>query len=309
MTIIIPVYNTKDYLDECVRSVLGQSYTNLEILLVDDGSTDCSGKMCDDFAAEDSRVRVIHRQNGGLSAARNTGIDAATSDYLIFLDGDDYLTPIAVEQLIATIADNACPIGVCTFAMEESALSPALVDRVFTCSSSEAIREMYTEKTFFTTAGSKIFRKKLFDNIKFPQGLLYEDFAVMYRLFDAAKTVAFADAKIYYYRYTPTGITKSSFKKKHMDYFTVTDEVTAYIAEYHPERLSLVNDRTVRNAISFYRKMSESGYDDKEDLSRVRGYVKKHYWHYLRQPYSFFSKTYGLLILLAPRLAHLLFRR
>lgn len=309
VSVIIPIYNIELYVRECVESVLAQSYRELEIILVDDGSTDSCPQLCDAFLTRDDRIRVIHRQNGGLSAARNSGIKAATGEYLVFLDGDDYLSPIAIEQLLTVILKENTAIGVTSFSIDPQTLSDSVSEETFSLSASDAIKEIFSERRFFTSAWGKIYKRELFTEIHFPEGLIYEDFAVMYRLFDLAKKVAFCDAKIYFYRYTTTSITHSAFRKKRMDYFTVTDEVTEFIEKNYPEVRKTHNERTVHNAISFYQSMSICGYDDADDIKRVRSYVKKYYKGYIFSRYPFLSKMYGLAIVLAPKIALKMFHR
>lgn len=309
VSIVIPVYNIAEYIEKCVESVTTQSYQNLEIILVDDGSTDESPILCDNLAKTDARIRVIHQKNGGLSVARNEGLAVATGDYVVFVDGDDYLTPISVEQLLVAVLTQDCPIGVGCFTSDAADLDTVVLEDSFSLGARESIREILTERQFFTCAWGKIYRRDLFETILFPAGLIYEDYAVVGRLFDAAKKVAFTGAKLYYYRYTPTGITKSSFKKKHMDYFTVTDRVGEFIGQKYPELRADFERYTVRNAIAFFKKMSESGYDDFEDVKKVRSYVKKYFGRFFFGKYPLFKKMYGLLILWAPKLALKVFNR
>ena len=115
VSIIVPVYNLEKYIEKCVRSLLQQTYTNVEIILVDDGSRDESGEICDRLASEDSRIKVIHKENGGLSSARNCGIENATGEYIMFVDGDDFISELMVEKLYVALKDNCADISVCCF--------------------------------------------------------------------------------------------------------------------------------------------------------------------------------------------------
>ncbi len=215
ISIIVPVYKVEKHIHRCVDSVINQTYKNIEIILVDDGSPDNCGKICDEYAAKDSRIKVIHKANGGLSDARNHGIDAATGEWLLFIDSDDWIHPQTVEVLYNAAIKNRVNVSACNFA-ETQGEQPD-VD-----SSIEA--EKYTPKDFYTTyhvvatiACAKLYHRSCFKNIRYPKGKLHEDEYVTYRILFAEDTVAFINQPYYAYYINSDGITKSSWSPKRLD--------------------------------------------------------------------------------------------
>lgn len=217
ITIIIPCYNVEQYLPKCIDSILTQSYTNLEIILVDDGSPDNCGAICDNYAKRDSRIRVIHKTNGGLSDARNTAIDTSRGDYITFIDSDDFIAPDYVECLYNLIKRYNAQIAITTFYWFYEKDTPILSNikkgkqpKVLT--RDEALTEMFYQKSFDTAACGKLYLRSLFENVRYPKGLLYEDLATTYRLINKCSKVAFVDYKSYFYLLRNNSIEGSPFK-------------------------------------------------------------------------------------------------
>lgn len=202
ISIIIPVYNVIKYLDKCMKSVLNQTYHNLDIILIDDGSTDGSGELCDKYSKNDERVRVIHKSNGGISSARNAALDIINGDYICFVDSDDHIELNMIETLVTAVKENACEIAICGFYTEHdgevSIEDPGVKESVI-INSDEAIDELIEDKNVFNYVWDKIYVKALFDNIRFPVGRNYEDMAIMYLLFAHAKKICRIPERLYYY--------------------------------------------------------------------------------------------------------------
>lgn len=207
ISVIIPVYKVEPYLDRCVESVLQQSYRKLEVLLVDDGSPDNCGMVCDQWAEKDSRIRVIHKENGGLSDARNAGLDESNGEYIVFVDSDDYIAADMLQKLYdALIAGNA-DLSICNFLQvddsgvlldEEENVAPPISDEVL--SGNEAILKM-AEKGgwFYHMAWNKLYKKELFNSIRYPKGKLCEDVFVAHLLLGSCEKVACIRYAGYYY--------------------------------------------------------------------------------------------------------------
>ena len=220
ISIIIPVYKVEDYLSDCVESVLAQTYRNFELILVDDGSPDNCPQMCDDFATRDSRIRVIHKENGGLSSARNAGIDIARGEYLAFLDSDDLWSPLFLERLYRAIQETGGDFAVCLFQrfcgeapkeLPESIATEVLTQRqAFACFFSERNVDM-------VVAPNKLYHRHLFDAVRYPVGQIHEDEAVIHEIIGAAKTVAWVEEAHYHYRQAPDSITTARFSLKRLD--------------------------------------------------------------------------------------------
>lgn len=227
VSIIIPVYNVEKYLRECIDCVINQTYRDLEIILVDDGSPDNCGAICDEYAEKDSRITVIHKKNGGLSDARNAGSDIAAGDYIYFLDSDDYIRPDAIETLVNTAEEYQSDIVCFTFRpvfdneelASNSDIKPLIYNHLMTASvfSGEiALRKMTKELPFYPGVPFNFFRAAFYkeNNFRFRTGLLYEDLLFTPLALLKAKTVKLINDSIYYYRVRDSSIMTKNPKLK-----------------------------------------------------------------------------------------------
>ena len=198
ISVIVPVYNVRDYVDGCVRSIAAQSYSNLEIILVDDGSADGSGAICDSWIGKDSRIRVIHKENGGLSDARNAGIEVAKGKWFVFIDSDDTISPDNIRTMYDAATQNSCEIAVCNMV------------RIYDDGETEPFYAPVTEETVLygndrfetlkqPSACNKLFRADLFRTVRFPKGKFYEDTFVYHKLAYQARNIVLTGADGYYY--------------------------------------------------------------------------------------------------------------
>lgn len=233
ISVIVPVYNVEKYVDACIESICRQSYTNLEILLIDDGSVDSSGQRCDIWAGKDKRIRVVHKTNGGLSDARNVGIGHASGELFSFVDSDDTISPDLITYLYHLLVTSGGEISICDpvhcYPNTQFRFSSEKNRKVF--SNVEAIEEMLYQKSFLVSAWAKLFSRTLFDGIRFPEGKLFEDSAVMYRLFDRANLIAYGDAKLYGYMHRDNSITSKSFSTRDCDIIAISDEIVFYFED------------------------------------------------------------------------------
>lgn len=204
ISVIVPVYNVEQYLDQCMQSIVAQSYRHLEILVVDDGSTDGSSAMCDQWAARDSRVRVFHQPNGGLSAARNTALDAMTGQLVVMADSDDVLHPQFIATLLAVMQRHDADIAVGGYQpfYGERMEFPALTgtDKVVTYDRREALQAILYQRGLTHSAWGRIYRASLFEGIRYPVGSIYEDLAIIYPLIRKCRRVAAIGTVLYGYR-------------------------------------------------------------------------------------------------------------
>ena len=225
ISVIIPIYKVEKYLCRCVDSVLAQTYTNMEIILVDDGSPDNCPVMCDEYARQDSRVKVIHQENAGLSGARNAGIDMAQGQWLAFVDSDDYLAADFLEQLYQACVDTDSSLSVCRWEYVRGETIPEHgtgETRVYT--GREMLANLYVpDGAYFVVAWNKLYRKELFEDIRYPLGRIHEDEATTYRIYDKVKKAAYVDRSLYGYFVTPVSITRG-FNPKRMDWVTAVAE-------------------------------------------------------------------------------------
>ena len=202
VSVIIPVYKVENYIDKCMESVLTQSYENLEILLVDDGSPDNCGRICEDYAAKDSRIRVIHKMNGGLSSARNAALDVMTGEWVVCIDSDDYVHRDYIKKLYEAVVRNDADIAICSHYREKGdtlSITEKISDEEKSYSNLEALKKLIDDDDIKNYAWGKIYRAELFDGVRYPDGRNYEDIATTYYLFDKAKKIVKIPEYLYYY--------------------------------------------------------------------------------------------------------------
>ncbi|WP_243009253.1 glycosyltransferase [Clostridium sp. AM58-1XD] len=221
VSVIVPVYKVENYLERCVHSIQNQTYKHLEIILVDDGSPDNCGKICDEFAENDKRIRVIHKINGGLSEARNFGIDVAEGKYIVFVDSDDWIDPDMIELLLRIREMHNADIVECSYRnvykdkiIEETYCRGEIVigDSVF------ALKGMLDWKYFKPVAWNKLYKREVLGDIRYPKGKLHEDEFTTYKYFYNAKKMAYVDVSKYNYdRTREDSITGKKFQASNLD--------------------------------------------------------------------------------------------
>ena len=219
VSVIIPVYKVLPYIHECVDSVLQQTYGNIEIILVDDGSPDECGKICDDYRKRDNRVVVIHQENAGLSAARNTGLDVAGGDFVLFVDGDDFIIPNAIEQLLECQRKTNADIVQGSFFRDRNDVKSESADiKVFSG------REFLLSNYFRTEACFNLYKYSCFIDVRFPTGILHEDVALIYKIMYKAKRIAYTDFKFYFYRQRSDSIMTDTFSNRRLVIINLIEE-------------------------------------------------------------------------------------
>ena len=221
ISIIVPVYNVETYLPKCVDSILAQTYTNLEIFLVDDGSSDRSGRLCDEYAKQDKRIKVIHKKNGGQSDARNVAINMATGEFISFIDIDDYVAENYIMILYSFIEKYRCKVSVASYTTYVEGTFPKVVKEIYKedCQTNiKAIEEMFYQKKYDTAPWAKLYHTSLFaTGIRYPKGIIYEDLATTYLLMYQSDKVAFCNERIYNYLLREDSSERSPFSSKKMD--------------------------------------------------------------------------------------------
>ena len=221
ISIIVPCYNVEQYLPKCVDSILNQTYTNLEVWLVDDGSPDRCGDICDEYARKDARIKVIHKENGGLADARNVAIDVATGEWIICVDSDDYLPLDHVEFLYNLVTKNnsqiACGSREAFFEGEEpNKVQPKYSEHTY--DKWKAIQLMFNQEEVENYAWAKIYHRSVFaTGVRYPKGLLYEDLPTTYRLFLLAEKITICNKNIYYYLLRKNSIEGAPFNVRKLN--------------------------------------------------------------------------------------------
>lgn len=299
VSIVLPIYNVEQYLCLCLNSVCGQTYKNVEIILVDDGSTDSSSSICDEYANKDKRIKVIHKCNGGLSDARNAGLKIANGKYIAFIDSDDIISTHMIENLYNACVESGSKISVCKFIYfnglicEDEVLNPS---NTFVISGKQYIEMVYKGKgeMFAFTAWNKLYDKSLFDlnNIKYPINKYYEDTEVTNKLFYMSDKVVCIEDALYFYRIREGSIT-SKFTVKHCIDGIETDlnTIQFFAEEKDNLLLSLAFKSYCRSTMitykSFLKKMKKT---EKKECQKL---LIKNY----RNTYKRFIKTISLSLL------------
>lgn len=222
ISVIIPVYKVEKYIHESIQSVINQTYKNLEIILVDDGSPDLCGKICDEYADLDKRIIVIHKKNEGVSQARNTGIDISTGKYIAFLDSDDYINLRYFEVLYNNLVEKEADISVCSYIkFDDGKKIENTVDTFEECielNREEAMLNLYGKyRGEYVVPWGKLYKSKLFEKIRFPKDKIHEDCFINYKLYFNSDKVVYDDSKLYYYRQRDDSITGGIANKGRLD--------------------------------------------------------------------------------------------
>ena len=238
VSIIVPIYNVEKYLSECIDSILRQSYDNLEIILVNDGATDSCGLICDRYACKDKRIVVLHKENGGLSDARNAGLSHAHGKYIAFVDSDDYIEADMISELYNACHNQDADIVVCgrRQVWEDGNSNPMFcVDRLIEYSVEQAIEQILLNGTMDSAAWDKLYKSNLFDNMRYPVGVLHEDVNFTSRLLYKANKVVKIPYIGYNYRMRIGSITKQAFKPQKMDLYYQTKMLCEFVKSHLPE--------------------------------------------------------------------------
>ncbi|MBQ4067985.1 MAG: glycosyltransferase [Lachnospiraceae bacterium] len=275
ISVIIPVYNLENYIERCLISVLSQTYKNLEILVVDDGSTDNSPSLCDKYSTIDSRITVFHIENGGAAHARNVALNKTNGELLTFIDGDDFVDSTYIETLYNAMVDKNADISICKWVdiyehAEPKALQQSYIKTYDTLSGLEAL--MY-QVEFDSAMWVKLYKSSLFDGIFFPEGNLYEDLAIIYKIFERAKIISYTDYAGYFYTIRNSGTTLIKFKPKKMDLIDVIDEMQDYLLKRYPELRLPIYSRKVRANFHIYLQIPRNK-DYKPYRKRIENNIK-----------------------------------
>lgn len=231
VSIIVPIYNVEKELSRCIGSLLKQSYRNIEIILVDDGSTDNCPAICAESAAADGRIRIIHRENGGLSAARNSGLDVATGEYLSFVDADDWVAKDFIETLVVNMEQESADISIIGYTMvwddgRERRFSSD--EQYYVFDREEAIRELLIHKKFQCMVCQKMYKAEIFSQLRFPEGKLYEDVAVGLPTFLLCNKVVCCGKSKYFYYQRSGSIVNSKFNKEKLYFLDCCKKIIQY---------------------------------------------------------------------------------
>ena len=238
ISVIVPVYKTEAYLRQCVDIIRNQTYRNLEIILVNDGSPDGCGALCEELARKDSRIRVIHKENGGLSSARNAGLDAIRGEVVSFVDSDDWIAPEMYTCLYSLMQQHQAQIaagGLQTDTGKHYNTAYPLSKAVDVFTSLEALREVTINQRITNSVCDKLWDSALFDNIRFPEGVLFEDIRTTYKLLEKTNRVVYTPQPMYIYRVMEESISRGKFHPRMLENVYAVKERADYYQNHFPE--------------------------------------------------------------------------
>ncbi len=279
ISVIVPVYKVENYLRKCIESIIGQTYKNLEIILVDDGSPDNCPQICDEFAKNDNRIKVIHKSNGGLSDARNAGIEIATGDYIGFVDSDDYISINMYEKLLKACEENNCEIAICGFFCINNG---KIIRKSNICDTKKAISKEYAlqmlveEASFGDYAWNKLYKRTLFDSNlnRYPVGRTMEDMATTYKLFDETKQIVLIEEPLYFYQVGRLGaITTQMSCVTWFDRFIAQVERESLLGEKHP----LLRNEILSKIVSTGKEFLIRSFKQKKTYKKEIKLILQHY--------------------------------
>ena len=308
ITIVVPVYNVKKNLRDCIESLLFQTYHNLEILLIDDGSTDGSEKLIDDYAKSDKRIKAIHQKNQGLSGARNTGIENATGDYVTFVDSDDRIEPNMIKGLYEALIDSHSGIAICSFKEiypngKTKGFNRNYPKQVFT--TEQALTNMLQENGFMLSSTMKLFPTNYFKDIEFPVGKLHEDVGTTYKLILKAKRVVFIPNEYYIYIHHDNSIINQKFDNRKFDLIELTDQMCNDIDSRYPKLKNITNERRIRARFSILRQIPLNNPKTESLIT----YLKNHQEYIINNPEATKTDKFAIkLALLNPKLFQIAYK-
>ncbi len=304
ISVIVPVYNVEKYLSNCLDSIINQTYKNLEIILIDDGSTDKSSNICDKYAKKDRRIKVIHKENGGLSDARNKGLDIASGKFISFVDSDDYINIHMIEDLYNAITINNTKIAMCKIKITKKTDENIKIKHMklnnIILTDNEIYDRLYNgSQAEMTTACNKLYKKNIFNNIRYPIGESNEDDAILHLILDKTKKISYIDNTYYYYYQRNESIMhkKNPKAKKSVEHFITRGE---YFLNKGMKKYYELNCYLICHYLARYHK-------DINEKSCYKKYIKKYSTIALQSKYcSLFKKCIIITIKINPNILKLL---
>lgn len=282
VSIVVPVYNVEKYLERCLKSIIQQTYLMLEIILVDDGSTDSSGEICDKYSEMDERIQVIHKENGGLSEARNVGIDKACGKYIAFIDSDDWVTEDYISDMYIALKENDSDVAVCGMikTSKEDFRRKKVEEENSVYSNDEAIRQLLYRR-ISTSAWGKLYKKALWEERRFKVGKLYEDVEPLYFILKKSKKIVVINKRNYFYFCRPGSIVNQKFSIRKMDYVESCKKVLEYVTKDYPQYEKAAMSRLIWAEIHVLMHM-DNPKDYPNEYELLIQDVKKNRWMILK---------------------------
>ena len=272
ISVIIPIYNVEDYLEQCVESILNQTYTNLEIILVNDGSTDSSGEICDRYKNIDKRIKVIHKVNGGLSDARNCGLENSTGEYIAFFDSDDWADEKFYDTLYTNIKKYNGDIAVCNYKKYYSKKDIELhnSNEVICYSNIEALNQLYDKYSVqMIIACNKLYKRKVIGGIRFPVGKIHEDEYLIPMIIYNAYKIIYINNELFYYRQRDNSIMNKKFNIKRLDYLYALENRNRFFKDNNLDKLHNNGaEKYIYSIINIFFEVKKSNIKNKDEIKK-----------------------------------------
>lgn len=282
VSVIVPIYKVEEYLRECVDSIINQTYKNLEIILVDDGSPDNCGKICDDYAAQDKRITVYHKENGGLSDARNYGIERCHGEFITFVDSDDFLKSTFAKTLLDLLEKYDADLAI-AYVQRFKQVPAGGTDALFysvkvreVCASSHEVIESLLYQRNGTGGPYKLYRRKLFKDTRYPVGLFYEDLATTYKVMSICKRIVLTNEPMYAYRINLDSIMYTKYSPKMLSCIPISRQLYRETKEKYPDLEKAAASRAfAANRVVFLNLPSERKQERKQVWEEMKKYRMK----------------------------------
>lgn len=304
ITVIVPVYCTETYLLQCVDSILHQTHRNIELVLVDDGSTDRCPAICDEIAREDARVRVIHQQNRGVSAARNAGLEAARGEYIAFVDSDDWVEPDYLTYLLNILANQNVCLAACNhyvFAQKKDFAKYTVENKVTTMRCRETLEHLLYHLAPDASPWGKLYRRNIFYRLRYPEDMIFEDTYLIADLVAHAGEVAFGALPKYHYRYLEHTLSKGALPEKSWQYLEAVEHLIDVAKGLYPDLAIGCMRRRVHAALSIRRLLVGADASAKADLDRCLVIIRTGAKTVLLDPRAPMRDKAGILLALTGR--------
>lgn len=300
ISIIVPVYNVEKYLKKCVDSIVNQTYKNLEIILVDDGATDNSGKICDELVELDNRIKVYHKKNGGLSDARNYGVERATGDYIGFVDSDDYIDAEMYERLYEAIKKENADVAECNLKIVYPEKTDLFTDQKYyqICNKQEYLEEYLKIEKIFGSACVRLTKADIARKLKFPVGKLYEDTYYAYDLIGIVDKYVIVDNPYYNYLMRENSITNAKFNPRIFDLIEIVEKFHTNVYKNYP---SLKEAADCRKMYAYFSVLNsillEEDFKNNSFYKQIIDYFKEEYTKLLRNKYITRNRKLSILLI------------
>lgn len=307
ISVIIPIYNVEKYLKHCITSVQIQTYENIEIILIDDGSTDRSSDICDEIAEQDHRIRVIHQKNQGIAQVRNRGVKEARGEYLFWIDSDDYVDKTIIEELYRNLVDNKADMSICNYTQgserayqfnEETEKEVEIWDY------QKGLKQIYKSHHFsFIMAASwaKLIKKSLYEGVSYPIGKIFEDIYMSHKLISKCKKIVYTDKIMYYYYQWPESILGKKLYIEKLDYLGAFEERIHFFKELHLYEIAEQARIQYLHALMWEYSRAKDILHDKNMVKHIKKEYRKYYtWGTENKQVQHETKRYMLEFYISP---------